>query len=51
MEIGSRVNNYWCGDGTVTGVDGNYRQIDWDSGLTNEAITGYHISILRSIDK
>ena len=51
IEIGTRVNNYWCGDGVVTGigVEGNndYFQIEWDSGLSNETITGYHRSILR----
>ena len=46
IRIGTRVNNYWCGNGTVTGVDGNYFQIEWDSGLVNEAISGYHRNIL-----
>lgn len=50
IEIGTRVNNYWCGDGTVTGVEGDYFQIEWDSGLSNEAIVGYHRTILRVLD-
>ncbi len=48
--IGTRVNEYWCGNGTITEVDSEYFKVDWDSGLTNEAITGYHKSILSRID-
>lgn len=51
MEQGMRVNHSWCGDGTVIGVDGNYCQIEWDSGLVNEAIKGYHKNTLRVLDK
>ncbi|AWN05911.1 hypothetical protein SEA_THIQQUMS_47 [Streptomyces phage Thiqqums] len=51
MGIGTRVNNYWCGDGTITGVEGNYAQVEWDSGLVNEAILGYRVDLLRVIDK
>jgi hypothetical protein len=49
--IGTRVNHSWCGDGTVTGIDGNYFQIEWDSGLSNENIKGYHRNILSVLDK
>lgn len=51
IEIGTRVNHYWCGDGIVIDRIENYYQIEWDSGLTNEDITGYHRSILSVIDK
>lgn len=51
MEQGMRVNHSWCGDGTVIGVDGNYCQIEWDSGLVNEAIKGYHKNTLRVLDQ
>lgn len=50
IEIGTRVNEYWCGNGTVTGIDGDYCQIEWDSGLTNEVITGYHRNFLRVLN-
>lgn len=46
---GARVNEYWCGNGTVTGTHGNYVEVKWDSGLSNPAIKGYHHSILSLI--
>jgi hypothetical protein len=52
LEIGQRVNEYWCGDGVVTGIsdDEKYYQVDWDSGLSNEGIGGYARWILRPIE-
>lgn len=49
LENGTRVNNYWCGNGTVIDHYGDYYTIEWDSGLTNDGILGYHRSVLSVI--